>query len=741
MSESSSPSRFAYRAFISYSHRDKAWADWLHKSLETYRVPSRLVGKETAAGTIPRRLHPVFRDREELASATDLGRKVNEALAQSQNLIVICSPASATSRWVNEEVLAYKRMGRAEHIFCLIVDGEPDASDMPGREAEECFCPALRFQIDASGQPGARTEPIAADARPGKDGKGNAKLKLIAGMLDVGFDALKQREQQRRVRRLTAIAAAALVIMAVTIVLAVFALISRHQAVTAQAAAERRQKQAEDLVGFMLGDLNDKLAQVQRLDIMQAVDDQAMAYFKSLPATDVSDTALEQRAKALEKIGAVRLDQGRLPSALESFQAAANLARRLANTAPKDVSRQLAYAQVLAYMGTTDFYRGRLDSALYYYESAQVPIQRAGLVAPDNLEVKYQLATIDNNIGRVLEAHGLLDKAEAQYRNSLELYQHLVATTPSNVEWTNLLGFAHNNLGKLELIRGDLAAAIGEYAAQDAIESRLSTNGPKNNDQREATTIAHATLGRTLALAGDIETGTHYLQQAVDFSSQLVAVDPHNTSFQEDLALYSTQLARVKRLSGALPAAQALSARAVAIFAAMTKQDSGNSGWQHEYAEALVEQAAESLATKETAAAQTQARAALKTLNPLFAAQPDDRDTLLVTARTKLLLAAVPGDAQTATGLRKEALRAMQRVKAGRNDPRLLALQVEALLALNQRAAAQPLIKQLQKGGYRDLALMDVLKRERIAYPPNPNFQARLLAARRPEISQAEAAR
>src|SRR6185312_9864276 len=246
-----------------------------------------------------------FRYRDELSSSPELGTKINQALAQSENLIVICSPASAASRWVNEEVLAYKRMGRAARIFCLIVEGEPNATDLPGREAEECFCPALRFLTDADGRPThERTEPIAADARPGKDGKPNAKLKLIAGMLDVGFDALKQREQQRRVRRMTAIAALAVTVMLVTSTLAVYALISRHQAVIAQReavvarhAAERRQKQAESLVGFMLGDLSDKLDQVHRLDIMQAVDDKAMAYFNSLPAADATDSALEMRVK------------------------------------------------------------------------------------------------------------------------------------------------------------------------------------------------------------------------------------------------------------------------------------------------------------------------------------------------------------------------------------------------------------------------------------------------------------
>ena len=138
---------FQYRAFIAYSHHDDLWARWLHKALETYRVPARLVGKETAIGVIPSRLIPIFRDRSELPSAPDLDRKVGEALRQSANLIVICSPHSAASHYVNEEVITFKRLGRADRIFCLIIDGEPNASDLAGRAAEECFAPALRFQF------------------------------------------------------------------------------------------------------------------------------------------------------------------------------------------------------------------------------------------------------------------------------------------------------------------------------------------------------------------------------------------------------------------------------------------------------------------------------------------------------------------------------------------------------------------------------------------------------------------
>ena len=192
-----------YWAFLSYSHRDAKWGSWLHKALESYRPPKQLVGLATARGAVPKRLAPIFRDREELASATDLGASINEALNKSVCQIVICSPSAARSRWVNEEILAFKRLGREDRIFCFIVDGEPNASDDPAQAHLECFPPALRYRLGADGTLSTtRTEPIAADARPGKDGRGNAKLKLIAGILDVGYDSLRQREQHRRQRQL-----------------------------------------------------------------------------------------------------------------------------------------------------------------------------------------------------------------------------------------------------------------------------------------------------------------------------------------------------------------------------------------------------------------------------------------------------------------------------------------------------------------------------------------------------------
>ena len=102
---------YKYWAFISYSHQDKSWADWLHRKLETYRIPAALVQEDAASGkTVPRRIFPVFRDREELPTSADLGSQIQEAIKSSRFLVVICSPRSAMasirrmwtrkSRWI-----------------------------------------------------------------------------------------------------------------------------------------------------------------------------------------------------------------------------------------------------------------------------------------------------------------------------------------------------------------------------------------------------------------------------------------------------------------------------------------------------------------------------------------------------------------------------------------------------------------------------------------------------------------
>ena len=171
MTESPRP----FVAFISYSHRDTQWAAWIQKAVERYRLPNALA-KETG---LDKRIGKVFRDREELATGQNLGDHLLEALDNSDNLIVICSPNAVNSQWVGQEIEYFKKIGRGDRIFCLLVEGGAEALPEP-------------LLTDVEGNP---LEPLAADPRESGDGKRLAKLKLISGILGVKLDQLTRREQ------------------------------------------------------------------------------------------------------------------------------------------------------------------------------------------------------------------------------------------------------------------------------------------------------------------------------------------------------------------------------------------------------------------------------------------------------------------------------------------------------------------------------------------------------------------
>ena len=179
-----------YKAFISYSHKDEKFAKWLHKKLESYKIPKEL---HTLHPSLPKNISPIFRDIEELSASSDLPKEILEALGDSEYLIVICSPHSAQSQWVNQEIVDFKSMYGEERVLSIILDGEPYDKE------KECFPEALKYRVKNAKVSKEKAEPIAADVR----GKWRSewefgKLKLISGLLELDFEELNKREEKRR---------------------------------------------------------------------------------------------------------------------------------------------------------------------------------------------------------------------------------------------------------------------------------------------------------------------------------------------------------------------------------------------------------------------------------------------------------------------------------------------------------------------------------------------------------------
>lgn len=233
-------STFKYKAFVSYSWKDKVEAGRLHHALETYRAPR-------GVGAASRRLHPIFKDREEEAAGSSLRATIERALDQSEFLIVVCSPNSAKSLWVNKEIARFRKTRSPGAVLPYIIAGEPGASASPGGGANECFPPALMFD---SSEDGAITEtpieaPLAADAREQGDGRRLARLKVAAALLGVGLDDLVRRDARRRAQRRQLAFATISTVAAALGGLSLFAFDQRDEARRQRAFAENQKLLAE----------------------------------------------------------------------------------------------------------------------------------------------------------------------------------------------------------------------------------------------------------------------------------------------------------------------------------------------------------------------------------------------------------------------------------------------------------------------------------------------------------------
>ena len=169
-----------YFAFISYKREDEKWAKWLQDKLEHYKFPTNLNGRTD----LPKTIRPTFRDVTDLKPGL-LAEEINNALHNSEWLIVVCSPRSAKSPWVCKEAQTFIDLNRADHIIPFVIEGNPFSNDI----ATECYPEAL---LNLTGS----KELLAANIN--EMGRDAAAIKVVARMFNLRFDSLWQRHEREK---------------------------------------------------------------------------------------------------------------------------------------------------------------------------------------------------------------------------------------------------------------------------------------------------------------------------------------------------------------------------------------------------------------------------------------------------------------------------------------------------------------------------------------------------------------
>jgi len=516
-----------FRAFVSYSHADSAFAARLQRRLEGYRLPRRLASQvDPLPGQAQGRIGPVFRDRADLSAARDLSEAVKAGVAASSALVVVASPDAARSKWVALEIALFRELHSDAPILVALARGEPD----------EAVPEALRT--------GGR-HPLAADFRKEGDGKRLAFLKIVAGLAGLPLDALIQRDAQRQVWRVTAITAGVAALMVIMALLLVQALRAREE-------SERRRTSAEDMIEKLITEVREELEGTGKVKVMAAVNSLAIDYYGAQgDLSSLPDDSLERRARVLHALGEDQDRQALMAAAVANFAEAhratgAVLARRkgdanaifahaqseywLGYAAQRSGNRDRARAfyhryrvqaealarvepgtprtlaeQSYAHGNLCDIDSGdeaRLHTAIRHCRSAVAFMRRALSRAPHDRKTIKALANRLGWLADALTSAEAFDEARNLRREEEALMRGLLAKDPANVELRIRVNWPRIGLAKIDLAQGYLTAGVTTLEACLARYEVLSGELPEDRLLLEQRLRVNLLIGQAFRDAG-----------------------------------------------------------------------------------------------------------------------------------------------------------------------------------------------------------------------------------------------
>ena len=672
-----------YKAFISYSHRDKRIANWLHGQLESFKLPEGLDAPGLEGG-----LRPIFKDREELPASENLGDALEEALANSDALIVLCSPYSAISPWIAKEIDLFKRVNGDARVFPAVVDGEPPYN-MP---------PPLLVHYQDGTPTDELAEPIAADLRPEFDGRKLGLQKLVAGLARVGLDELVDRQSRQRHRRMALVATASFVGMVFAIGLALFAMQQRNSA-----RAERAE--ANGLIEYMLTDLREELEPVGRLDLLDGVGERTMEYYASQDVNDLSAEELARRARAVQLVAEMHNLRGDNDRALPAFRQAARTTKELLERNPEDPDALFAHGQSLFWVGYIAWQRGEMDEARSSLEAYARISTRLAKRDRSNLDWQMEESYALSNLGTLATGEGDYEEALPLFERSVAIVERVAEAEgrpdPRLVEWGEGVSWIATTQNRL----GNFPAAERALEREIALYEEVLARNPGNTDALRPLMFARHQKGWLLAATGKSGEARKVLDAAVASSTRLLEREgDHTWSIEMSISALSTR-AMLNWTEGRNAAATADFDRAEALLTDLRQRDPKNVKWNVDRLSAL--ELSRSLTDKAAMPAKAHLAMARKWIAAL--AGSEEPSSWAIVAAHLLEGAALGRQGDRAAAAAAYARAIAVESEATGFDVNMIALRAEAAERLGQTDLARQLRQKLASKG------IDALLDRRIA--------------------------
>ncbi|MCX7774144.1 MAG: toll/interleukin-1 receptor domain-containing protein, partial [Clostridia bacterium] len=547
-----------YDVFISYRHKplDQRMSKSLHAFLETYKLPKSLKGFSG--------IHRVFRDEEELPLKGALSDTIAQALAHSSYLVVVCSPDTPESQWVNREVRTFIEMGLSDRIFALLIAGTP----------EQSFPPALQLVPDIL----ERTLRVAAPTT--KKTEANIKremLRIIAACMNIGFNTLSEADKRRQREAFlikAGVSTAALAVLGLT------GFILWQKAIYYQKVTESERKIVMDSISQLTYELPDTLRDVPYTYpiVTDILTTNVEALNRIIELDKQNLNAKREKASNFSKLSDAWVVLGDGRKAKEIGRQGVDLLEELYE---KDQSLQTQKDLGEGYnaYGNSLYALGQYEEAKKYFLKAV----RSYKGIPDYNSIPWALKGLAdgyNNIGLVLQYLGQYDESNDYCNKAIKLYDTLSDQNSVLISKEDL-AMTYNNMGLTWY-------ATGNYKrSQDYLKKAIALYEDLNDtyysrDYVKGLADACNNMELSSYFSGQYDEGAEYGARAIALYKEL-AIDDTNIPAQRDLAYGYINMANNLNLSGNYTDAEAYYSKALAIMQRLAS-DSSNQQAQSDLA-------------------------------------------------------------------------------------------------------------------------------------------------------------
>ncbi len=473
----------------------------------------------------------------------------------------------------------------------------------------------------------------------------------------------------------------------------------------ARKTAVERQTQAESLVGFMLGDLMDRLRPLGRLNLLDVVGDEAMQYLRSQDTKDANTETQLLRANALIQIGEIRITQADSNKAEAAFLEANEILENLIQQRPAHGPTLLQAGNAKYWLGYLNYLENNLDEASGKWQGYKDHAEQWVSLEPDNLDAKMELSYAWNNLGTIANANRQLTDANLYFEQSTELKQQVLAARPDDIALAIELADSYSWTARTAQRTGLLDKASNYFQEEIDLMNSLYSADQDNTQVLYRLIVAKLNSGRLTSVLSNTETALSIYQSAISQMQSLIDIDSTNKEWLRVYAYLLIDNGWVYYELSDFPKAKQQLELSLSVMQQLTTSNSKNIEWQRSLLNTQHRLAQIMYQLHETTEAEHLINEILANTQKLY--QNNDNDSL-----TRILLAEVlitkgewvcGTDRAAATNLWQASMEILEPIAAESKDTRILSPLLKAKSNLN--LDMEDLAGQFESMGYKPALL------------------------------------